>query len=400
MDRFLSGFLVNWLGSTFSAKPRDMQFNSYLQVVPACTEGYTYGPCSLFTEPWFTRVLSLERKRTERSGIPFLLLLLNIAGVGESNGGQDRLTRDVLRALLAVTRETDLRGWYRHNAILGVIFTEIGSGNDLNISVDSIMSKIICALDERLGKEERSRILISCHVFPDNWKHKEPGVRVDSDLYPDLKNQPKSKWVHSPGKRIIDIAGSVLALIVFLPAFLVIAMAVRLNSKGPVLFRQKRIGQFGERFTFLKFRSMHVCNNDTIHQAYVKKLISGNMDAPKDGVYKIQSDPRVTAVGRFLRQTSLDEVPQFWNVLLGEMSLVGPRPPLPYEVEVYDIWHRRRFLEAKPGLTGLWQVNGRSRTSFDDMVRLDLRYARSCSLWLDLKILLKTPAAVLAGSGY
>ena len=118
-----------------------------------------------------------------------------------------------------------------------------------------------------------------------------------------------------------------------------------------------------------------------------------------DGVYKLTNDPRVTRVGRFLRRTSLDELPQFINVLKGEMSLVGPRPPIPYEVDAYQTWHRGRILEAKPGITGLWQVNGRSRLAFDDMVRLDLRYARSWCLWLDIKILLQTPKAVVLGEG-
>ena len=116
-------------------------------------------------------------------------------------------------------------------------------------------------------------------------------------------------------------------------------------------------------------------------------------------VFKIVNDPRVTPLGHFLRRSSLDEFPQFWNVLRGEMSLVGPRPPLPYEVARYKRWHRRRVLEAKPGITGLWQVTGRSRTTFDEMVRLDLRYARSYSLWTDLKILLATPRAVCSGKG-
>ena len=122
-------------------------------------------------------------------------------------------------------------------------------------------------------------------------------------------------------------------------------------------------------------------------------------DASEPKVCKITNDPRVTTVGRFLRKLSLDEFPQFWNVLRGEMSLVGPRPPVPYEFEVYDFWHRRRVLEVKPGVTGLWQVSGRSRTSFDDMVRLDLQYSQKWSLWLDLKILLATPRAVVTGEG-
>jgi lipopolysaccharide/colanic/teichoic acid biosynthesis glycosyltransferase len=139
-----------------------------------------------------------------------------------------------------------------------------------------------------------------------------------------------------------------------------------------------------------------------LHQSYVRAFIrtgataaQGSTDAP----FKIPDDPRVTPIGRLLRQTSLDELPQLWNVLRGDMSLVGPRPPLPYEVEQYQPWHYRRVLEAAPGITGLWQVTGRSRTTFDEMVRLDLRYARRSSLWYDLRILLATPRAVLSGRG-
>jgi lipopolysaccharide/colanic/teichoic acid biosynthesis glycosyltransferase len=147
------------------------------------------------------------------------------------------------------------------------------------------------------------------------------------------------------------------------------------------------------------------CDNDaSIHREYVKRFIAGETDPARvnhtqNVVYKIQDDPRVTLVGKFLRKSSLDELPQFINVLKGEMSLVGPRPPIPYELEGYQIWHRRRLLEAKPGITGLWQVNGRSRLKFDDMVRLDLQYARTWSPWLDIKILLRTPRAVLIGAG-
>jgi lipopolysaccharide/colanic/teichoic acid biosynthesis glycosyltransferase len=136
----------------------------------------------------------------------------------------------------------------------------------------------------------------------------------------------------------------------------------------------------------------------------VQQLIAGKankqpMNGNSQGVYKLTKDPRITRVGAFLRKTSMDELPQLLNVLKGEMSLVGPRPPIPYEVEAYDIWHRRRLLEAKPGITGLWQVCGRSRVNFDDMVRLDLQYARTWSLWVDIKILLRTPGAVLLGAG-
>ena len=159
-----------------------------------------------------------------------------------------------------------------------------------------------------------------------------------------------------------------------------IAVVIKLESRGPVLFSQRRAGMHGRPFRIYKFRTM-------------------TQDGDRGEPLRSLHDPRVTRFGRYLRRTSLDELPQFLNVLKGEMSLVGPRPPIPYELEVYDIWHRRRVLEVKPGITGLWQVNGRSRLRFDDMVRLDLQYARAWSPWLDIKILLRTPRAVLSGEG-
>jgi lipopolysaccharide/colanic/teichoic acid biosynthesis glycosyltransferase len=196
----------------------------------------------------------------------------------------------------------------------------------------------------------------------------------------------------------------VLGLVLLAPIFAAVALAIKLTSKGPVFFRQERIGRHGKPFVFLKFRTMYADNDSSLHQEYVRQLIAGKAQPnPSNGngtgVYKITSDPRITRVGGLLRRTSIDELPQLINVLRGEMSLVGPRPPVPYEVGAYDIWHRCRLLEAAPGITGLWQVNGRSRVRFDDMVRLDIRYARTWSLWLDIKILLHTPHAVLLGEG-
>ena len=204
-------------------------------------------------------------------------------------------------------------------------------------------------------------------------------------------------------KRSIDVLGSAAITTLCLPLFVSIAIAVRLSSRGPILFRQQRVGQFGQIFTFLKFRSMVVDNDHSVHKEYVTKMIAEGTDVePKargKQVYKLTNDKRVTPIGRFLRRTSLDELPQLINVLKGDMSLVGPRPPIPYELAAYQTWHRRRVLEVKPGITGLWQVTGRSRVKFDEMVRLDLRYATSWSPWLDLKILVMTPLAVIKGSG-
>jgi lipopolysaccharide/colanic/teichoic acid biosynthesis glycosyltransferase len=202
----------------------------------------------------------------------------------------------------------------------------------------------------------------------------------------------------------MDIVGSASALILLAPVFLILAIIIKRTSKGPVFFRQQRVGRFGAPFMFVKFRSMCVSNDAGIHKEYVRKFIAGKAEPASNGgnqqvVYKITNDPRVTWIGKFMRRTSLDELPQFWNVLKGEMSLVGPRPPIPYEIEAYDIWHRRRLLEAKPGITGLWQVYGRSKTTFDEMVRLDLQYSRTWSFLLDVKILFLTPRAVFSGNG-
>jgi lipopolysaccharide/colanic/teichoic acid biosynthesis glycosyltransferase len=180
----------------------------------------------------------------------------------------------------------------------------------------------------------------------------------------------------------------------------VIAAAIKWTSKGPIFFRQERLGCNGKVFTFLKFRSMYNDNDPARHKDYIRKYIGEQQKAAVEpGIFKLKDDLRITPVGGWLRKTSLDELPQLINVLKGNMSLVGPRPPIPYECDLYDIWHRRRLLSCRPGITGLWQVTGRSRTTFDDMVRLDLKYINEWSLGLDLKILLKTPGAVFSGNG-
>jgi lipopolysaccharide/colanic/teichoic acid biosynthesis glycosyltransferase len=355
-----------------------------------------------FSEDLFAKLLSLERKRAERSRRPFVLMLLDAAKLLQADQSSTTFGRLAI-ALFSSTRETDICGWYRKGSVIGVIFTEVGS-TDTNGLRTMIFSKIDASLRANLEPRHVDEIRISLHVFPD-----DPGLgtggSVDSRtyLYPDLHRVKGSKEVSRLIKRGIDIVGSLTALTLLSPLFLAIAVAIKLTSKGPVLFKQQRVGRCGVGFTFLKFRSMYYANDATIHQDYVRQFISGKDDCKQadrnGGAYKLTRDPRITSVGQFLRKTSLDELPQFWNVLRGEMSLVGPRPPIPYEIEVYDIWHRRRFLEITPGITGLWQVMGRSRLKFDEMVRLDLKYARDWSLWLDLKILLATPRAVFFGEG-
>jgi exopolysaccharide biosynthesis polyprenyl glycosylphosphotransferase len=369
-----------------------------LQTVVPAADPARAEDTSILAEEHFHRMIRLERKRAERSGKPFLLMLLD-AGKFLPHQKHGKVLANVLSALALTTRDTDVTGWYKQNAVVGIMFTEIAV--DLKKSIlATMLLRVSSALRDCLTLEQFSQISISFHLFPEDWDEHEPQHPKASVLYPDLKQEENQKRTARAFKRVMDVGGSLAALIILSPFFLVIALAVKLSSKGPIWFRQQRVGQYGARFTFLKFRSMYVNNSSEIHKEYVKKLIAGKADKKgHEGVFKIMDDPRITPVGRFLRRTSLDELPQFVNVLKGDMSLVGPRPPLSYEVEAYDVWHRRRLLEARPGITGLWQVNGRSRTKFDDMVRLDLQYARKQSLWLDLKILLRTPAAVLSGDG-
>jgi lipopolysaccharide/colanic/teichoic acid biosynthesis glycosyltransferase len=356
----------------------------------------------VLNEGAFHRMISLERKRTERSGKPFLLMLLDMGNSLRSDKNGKALDK-ILSTLSLSTRETDVTGWYRSNEVVGVMFTELGA-DDRNAILSTMMTRVSETLRNNLNSQQFGLISIEFHLFPENWNHDIPQRPSNPALYPDLTRRDNAKKFFCMIKRIMDVVGSALALVLFAPLLLVIAIAIKLTSKGPVFFRQKRVGQHGKQFVFLKFRSMHVNNDDSIHQAYVKQLIAGSAQSHpgngnSDGVYKLTKDSRITSIGGFLRRTSLDELPQFLNVLKSEMSLVGPRPPIAYEVESYEIWHRRRVLEAKPGITGLWQVNGRSRIKFDDMVRLDLRYAKTWSPWLDLKILLRTPVAVMFGDG-
>lgn len=203
-------------------------------------------------------------------------------------------------------------------------------------------------------------------------------------------------------KRALDVFISIIVLIISLPFYLAIAVVIKCTSEGPVLFRQERIGKNGKPFIFLKLRTMKYGSSDEQHREFCRDFIRGSLSADsekkKETAYKIVNDPRVTGVGRFLRKSSLDELPQFINILKGDMTLVGPRPSLKYEYKYYDDWHKRR-VAVKPGLTGLWQVSGRSNVTFQEMINLDLYYIENWSIILDIKIILRTIPVVLFGKG-
>jgi lipopolysaccharide/colanic/teichoic acid biosynthesis glycosyltransferase len=356
---------------------------------------------SILSEDAFRRMITLERKRSERSRKPFLLMLVDM---GEQSPWQRNAAavRRVLSALSQATRETDVTGWHTNTTVIGIMFTEI-SFEDRRATLSTLVNRMNETLRKNLTAEQFDQVTLTFHVFPDDWTQSDCQRPRNITLYPDIVKRDDARKFRRAVKRIMDLLGSLLVLIVGCPLFVLLALAVKLTSKGPVFYRQQRIGQHGVSFSFLKFRSMYVGNDCSIHKEYVHQLIAGvakthPTEGNGAGVYKLTQDPRITPIGAFLRRTSLDELPQFINVLRGNMSLVGPRPPVDYEVEKYDFWHRRRLLEAKPGITGLWQVNGRNRIKFDDMVRLDLRYAKTQSLLLDLRILLRTPKAMIEGA--
>ncbi len=251
-----------------------------------------------------------------------------------------------------------------------------------------------CQILQRLG--------VHVYVIPDLFALSFPSARLDGfggipvmDL-----GQPGIYGQRRLAKQIFDTLAATFSLIVFSPLLLIVAIAIKLDSPGPVFYRQSRIGENGHLFSMLKFRSMKTGDNTNAHKEHIARVIQENLSVEQLGskTLKLENDLRITRVGKLIRKTSIDELPQLFNVLRGEMSLVGPRPAIPYEVELYQDWHKRRF-EAIPGMTGVWQIKGRNRISFDEMVRMDIEYIEKQSFWLDIMILLQTPFTVITGMG-
>jgi len=354
----------------------------------------------IFDEELFRDTVTRERKRADRSGLAMVLLLIG-AQDGKSEN-TSALSAGIVDALTAIKSDIDILGWFERQSIMGLIVPEIDVAN-LASTCERLESEFRKEITNRFEEDltERLSIRLRVHPEPPQIGEEEPQT-VDPFLYPELHVHQDRVAMFQVLKRGMDILGSLALLIILSPLLLAIAGLVKLSSRGPVLFRQVRIGQMLKPFMICKFRTMYANADHGIHHNYVSWFITSSgkgQEQDKNKIFKLTNDPRITPIGHFLRKTSLDELPQLWNVLRGEMSLVGPRPPLWYEVQEYKPWHRHRVLEAKPGITGLWQVTGRSRTTFDEMVRLDLRNARGRSLWADIKILLATPAAVIKGKG-
>ncbi len=354
----------------------------------------------LLDECLFKQAVTRERKRTERSGLAMVLLLIGLPNrSGEQKAAE---ATSVANALSAVTSDLDILGWVEPSSIIGLIVPEIDPAG-LTDTCDRLEGTFRNAIAFQGDGELGQHLSIRVRVYPEPVVSSEDQMcPMDPLLYPELLTKRPSIQNFQMLKRGMDIVFSALLLILLLPAFALIAVFVKLSSPGPVFFKQMRVGYLMKPFMMYKFRTMHAKSDHQVHQDYVSWFITASDQGQSQGkppIFKMVNDPRITSIGRILRRTSLDELPQLWNVLVGDMSLVGPRPPLPYELQQYKPWHRGRVLEARPGMTGLWQVAGRSRTTFDEMVRLDLRYARTMSLWSDIKILLATPAAMITGKG-
>ena len=335
-------------------------------------------------EQLFRDIVIRESRRADRFEQSFALVLV----ASGSSGSSEAPWSEVVEALGAVGQDTDVLGWFEGRRVLGLLSTNIVLEPNAAVALER---QVRGELDDRLGRVVASAMSVGVHVSG-----------VTDPLLEALRVSRGRSRARNLAKRALDITGTLALLVVLSPLLLLIAVLVKLTSPGAVFFRQVRIGACGKPFTMLKFRTMQEGVNHDLHREYVTQFIntgSTAVVAGDSGLFKIVDDPRVTFMGRLLRKTSLDELPQFWNVLRGDMSLVGPRPPLSYEVEQYKRWHYRRVLEAKPGITGLWQVTARSRANFDDMVRLDLRYVQTQSAWTDIKILLATPRAVISGKG-
>jgi exopolysaccharide biosynthesis polyprenyl glycosylphosphotransferase len=344
-----------------------------------------------FYDFYFLKQLHLETLRAQRSKSTLSIILLTL---DKEENLESLNMNEILSVIRKKTRDTDISGFINHKTICVLLPDTDESG-----------AKEICAkLANKIPQFTITSSSYPDHIFESLTKN---GC-VQPDAFPfeiwDPMESKGASWFKSFLKRGMDIVGSIIGILVFMPVMLITALIIKVTSPGPVIFSQTRLGKHGAPFTFYKFRSMHVNMDNQLHRDYVHDFIKGRHEKINQGdaetpIYKIKSDPRITKVGKFIRKTSIDELPQFFNVLKGDMSLVGPRPPLPYEAENYQAWHLRRILDMKPGITGLWQVEGRSKTQWDDTVRLDIRYIKTWSLLLDLKILLRTFKEVLKCRG-
>ena len=398
----------------------------------------------LYSIDYFRARLSVEKRRSERLGTRSAIVILNIPVKLDKN--ERYLLLDIIYAAL---RESDVVCQFKRTVLLlllpdtttdgaevvmqrvveKILAFQLKSSHLQELVTDKMHWEIIVYPNDNIDETfhiKKNKLVQEALAKSKNHKQAESANKkrlvnfaktASQNLFTLLNKtwltstvlflahglNPQYRFrIGSSVKRIIDIILALLALIFFFPLLVSISLLIKLTSSGSIVFKQQRVGYTGKTFTLYKFRTMYADTSEDEHKKYMERFINNNGTDLNNGtedkpLFKMKNDPRVTPVGRALRKLSLDELPQLLNVLKGDMSIVGPRPPIPYEVSNYKIWHHRRFLEAKPGITGLWQVSGRNSIEFDDMVRLDIKYAKNWSLFMDLKILAKTIGSMSTG---
>jgi len=387
-----------------------------------------------YCEEYFIHRLREEKRRAERIDAPLSIVIFDFSAYVKSLNGGSKISQ-VGECITKNTREIDIKAHIHGNKIVILMPQTTPDraslvGEKIKNCLESLLHehhpqhqialpykietypalKTSVAQGNQLSYEHAHHTdnrQLSQTYFKISWPSSNSlteTVIEDIHILSDIKKRVTQIQWQLIIKRTIDFIGAAIGLFIFSPVLLLTALAIKITSPGPVLFRQERLGYMGNKFMFLKFRSMYLDCDDSIHKEYMTKFINKNNEKHRDksgtcSFHKMTDDPRITPLGKILRKTSLDELPQLYNVLCDEMSLVGPRPPIAYEVDRYSCWHKRRILEVKPGITGLWQVEGRSTLTFDEAVRLDIQYAENWNLLLDLKIILKTFKVVFSGKG-
>jgi lipopolysaccharide/colanic/teichoic acid biosynthesis glycosyltransferase len=376
--------------------------NRYLELVmpvdrlPEISESRRIHPSKTFTT-----ILTRERDRADRTGLEFCL----VAFEPGTNNGRSAATRYLVSLVTNRIRTTDDAGWLDDGRI-GVVLSHTSTDGAWKFA-DNIHKEF---------DEEFPRPACTVYAYPSSWLSDTDGDfhRASQSGNPPFDSRRKKEFPRAVSttarkehakpldsvilggipawKRVIDIAGSIVALILLSPLLLAVAIMIKIVSPGPLFFRQERVGLLGKTFILWKFRTMRVNADTGVHQKYLQELINNEKTMTK---LDNKKDPRIIPFGTILRKAGIDELPQLINVLRGEMSLVGPRPCLPYEAREYQNWQTRRF-DTIPGLTGLWQVSGKNNTTFKEMIRLDIAYAKKRAFWLDVKIFLKTIPAIVA----
>ncbi|HUT62759.1 MAG TPA: sugar transferase, partial [Anaerolineae bacterium] len=334
---------------------------------------------NIFSIDDFHSILKSERFRSDRAKADFSLITFDVRLLEKDKN----LTKHLLDTLTSRVRITDTVGWLGKLTI-AVLLPDTSSKGAW------MLAETICKGMTAFAPTP----IYTIYAYPSQKWNTGKNIPEQSSFIEKMNSKITVSYQMPLWKRIIDIFGSLTGLILFSPFFIFVSTIIKLVSPGPVFFKQKRIGHSGKIFTFLKFRTMHTNNDDSIHRQYLKELINGDNNGERP-MEKLENDSRIIPMGSFLRKTCIDELPQLINVLLGDMSLVGPRPCIPYEAEEYLRWHTRRF-DIVPGMTGLWQIRGKNKTTFKEMIRLDIQYAERLSFWLDIKILFKTPLVIMS----